>query len=125
MSMPSIAVTTRDTNWMGGVAHKLRARAAGGAHAYLRDRLVAKGEPLLASKTRMGREAWARTQCRYRLRNSDGLYVNIDLSGTTENVADSWIGFAGQLDAVRAQRPDLAGFRTVELLPQAKRPVAP
>ena len=123
--MMSIAVPKGETNYLGGVAHKLRARAAGGGHAYQRERLAARGEVLLASAQRLGREAWARSQFRYRLRRADGVYVNLDLSGETREAAQAWIGFAHQLDAVRRRRPDLAAFRTVELPPAARRGIVP
>lgn len=121
----SMAVSVRDNRFMGGAAHRLRARAAGGGHEYMRQRLVANGEVLLASKTRMGREGWARSQWRYRLRHADGSYVNMDLSGTTMDVRGAWIGFAGQLETVRSRRPDLADFRTIELPPAGKKGIVP
>ena len=117
----SVAITARDTNWMGGVAHKMRVRAAGGGHSYMRDKLRERGEVLMASPTRLGREAWARGQWTYRLRHPDGAYVNADLSGETDDVHQAWKGFAHQLDTVRDRRPDLADYRTVELPPEGKR----
>ncbi|HEV7344171.1 MAG TPA: hypothetical protein VGN60_00870 [Devosia sp.] len=123
--MQSIAVKSASSRETAGMAHKLRIRAAGGGHEYLRKNLAACGEPMPASKTRLGREAWARSQYRYRLRHADGSYVNLDLSGTTTDVRCAWIGFGAQLDAVRRSRPDLSAFRTVDLPPEGKRGIIP
>lgn len=101
----------------GGFASKMRAQAAGGGMALMRQKMRAAGEVPMASQNRISREIQAKSRVRFRLRHPDGAYVNLDLSGETANRDHAWIGFLHQLEAVRRLRPDLADYRDVPVEP--------
>lgn len=115
----SIAMSRVDHRSNAGFSNKQKAaiQGEGGGRALLRQRMLDAGEVALASGKRLSREIKAKTQMRYRLRHPDGAYVNMNLSGETAAALNGWIGFAHQLDAVRRQRPDLAEYRTVIVMP--------
>lgn len=119
--MNSIAVERVDhRDHGGGHALKMRARHGGGGNALMRGNLRAAGEVVMASNSRISRELQAKSRVRYRLRHADGAYVNLDLSGETNQPAHAWIGFLHQLEAVRRTRPDLAEYRELPVEPEGK-----
>ena len=118
----SIVIDKVDHRVNAGFSVKQRAALAGSGHALMRSALRGPGEVAMASAKRLHREIRAKTKVRYRLRHPDGAYVNADLSGEVAGTVYAWIGFASQLDWVRANRPDLAGYVTVTVLPDKKGP---
>jgi hypothetical protein len=123
--MTSIAISRTEHNQQGGIAFRLRAKAAGGSRNLMNAALAARGEPRQASADRLRKEAHAKTRERYRLRHRDGAYVNLDLSGETDNVHRAWVGTLTQLQNVRRRRPDLVEYRTITLPPQGKGGIIP
>ena len=116
--MNQVAIVPVDHRDHGaGFASKMRAQAAGGGTALMRIKMRAAGEVVMASQGRMSREIQAKCRVRYRLRHPGGGYVNLDLSGDTDNATYGWIGFLHQLEAVRRLRPDLAEYREVPVEP--------
>lgn len=111
----NLATVERQQN--GGVAARLRVKAAGGGRAAVGSSIRDVDAPAPASSGRAMREARAKNNPRYRIGDGKGRFLACDGSCVVDDGRIGWVGFERQAENALARFPAAKGMKALRVFP--------